>query len=231
VGIDADLVVRLVVATLIGAVIGLEREVHGSDPGMRTHALVALGAALFTVAGGYGFADARNAVGSDSTRIAAQVAAGIGFIGAGAVLRSGGSVRGLTTAATLWLAAAAGVAAGAGIYVAVAAATLLTLIVLVGLRVAKPWLLGHLGGGHRTIRVEYERGHGTIGPLMRQLDELHCRVAEMRIEDDNESGVDALGIRCVTLVVQTNDGEGLAAAVTSLEARDEILSLSVEPRH
>ena len=218
---------KLAVAALIGAVIGLEREAQGSDPGIRTHALVAMGAALFTIAGGYGFADAPGS--PDPTRIAAQVAAGVGFIGAGAVLRSGGTVRGVTTAATLWLSAAVGVASGAGLYVALAASLALTLLVLVGVRIAKPRLLHHFGGEHRLIRVEYERGHGTIGPLIRQLEALHCRVARLHIEDDDDTSVDAPGLRCVTLFVQTHDGAGLAAAVTSFERRDEIVKLSVEP--
>ena len=77
-----ELVLRITVAAVAGAVLGLEREVRGHDPGIRTHSLVAMGAALFTVAGAYGFTDARSA-GGDPTRSAAQVAAGVGFIGAG----------------------------------------------------------------------------------------------------------------------------------------------------
>src|SRR3954452_11489232 len=103
-----ELVLRITVAAVAGAVLGLEREVRGHDPGIRTHALVAMGAALFTIAGAYGFSDIRPAS-ADPARLAAQVAAGVGFIGAGAVLRSGGTVKGLTTAATLWLGAAVGV--------------------------------------------------------------------------------------------------------------------------
>src|SRR5947209_16104021 len=84
--------------------------------GVRTHALVAVGAALFTVAGAYGFADVPHGSNVDPARIAAQVASGVGFLGAGAILRQGIGVRGLTTAATLWLAAALGLASGAGAY-------------------------------------------------------------------------------------------------------------------
>src|SRR3954469_13343686 len=125
-----ELVLRITVAAVAGALLGLEREVRGHDPGIRTHALVAMGAALFTVSGAYGFSDVR-LPSADPSRLAAQVAAGVGFIGAGAVLRSGGSVKGLTTAATLWLAAALGVPPGGGAYGALAATTVAALVVLV----------------------------------------------------------------------------------------------------
>src|SRR5204862_6922109 len=82
------------------------------EAGLRTHLLVSVGAALFTIAGAYGFESAR----VDPTRVAAQIVTGIGFLGAGAIIRQGFSVRGLTTAATLWVVAAVGLAAGAGYY-------------------------------------------------------------------------------------------------------------------
>src|SRR4051794_30691781 len=103
--VTIELVLRITVASVAGALLGLEREVRGHDPGIRTHALVAMGAALFTVSGAYGFSDVR-LPSADPSRLAAQVAAGVGFIGAGAVLRSDGTVKGLTTAAALWLGAA-----------------------------------------------------------------------------------------------------------------------------
>src|SRR3954463_13062580 len=109
-----ELVVKVLIAAVAGGVIGFEREIRGHEPGLRTHTLVAVGAALFTIAGAYGFTDVRTTGSYDPARVAAQVAAGIGFIGAGAVLRSGGSVRGLTTAATLWVGGAVGAAAAAG---------------------------------------------------------------------------------------------------------------------
>src|SRR5258708_4555566 len=127
----ADLIGRLAVAALLGALVGVERESAAKGAGVRTHAVVALGAALFTIAGAYGFTDLGKGPNVDPARIAAQVAAGVGFIGAGAILRSGASVRGITTAATVWLAAAIGVAAGAGGWLAAIVATVLTVLVLV----------------------------------------------------------------------------------------------------
>src|SRR3954451_23793087 len=98
---------------MVAAVLlGLEREVRGHPAGARTHALVAVGAVLFTIAGAYGFGDVPHGPTVDPARVAAQVASGVGFLGAGAIMRQGFGVRGLTTAATLWLAAAIGVTAG-----------------------------------------------------------------------------------------------------------------------
>ena len=123
---ELELAGRLVLAVLLGAAIGLERELHRQPAGFRTHAVVALGAALFTVISAYGF------VGStvDPTRIAAQIVTGIGFIGAGTILQHRGNVRGLTTAASLWAVAAIGMAAGAGLLAMAVIGTVLILIVL-----------------------------------------------------------------------------------------------------
>ena len=107
-------------------------------PGIRTHLLVSLGSALFTIVSAYGFhaflASGDNIVRTDPTRIAAQIVTGIGFLGAGAIIREGLSIRGLTTAATLWVVAAIGMACGAGYYWPAAAATVLTILALWPLR-------------------------------------------------------------------------------------------------
>ena len=106
------MIARLLVASALGALIGYERERVGKPAGVRTHGMVALGSALFTVVSLYGFGGA-----SDPGRVAAQVVTGIGFIGAGAILHEAGSVQGLTTAASLWVTAAIGLAVGVGMFV------------------------------------------------------------------------------------------------------------------
>ena len=113
-----DVLFRLGVAAGLGAVIGLERELDEKAAGLRTHMLVSLGSALFTMVGAYGFEDfaANGGVGTDPSRIAAQVVTGIGFLGAGVIFRQGFTIRGLTTAASLWVVAAVGMAAGAGFW-------------------------------------------------------------------------------------------------------------------
>src|SRR5918998_6874576 len=115
-----DLVARILVAAALGAAVGLEREVSDQPAGFRTHILVSLGAALFTIAGALGASafDDSETVRFDPTRIAAQVVTGIGFLGAGAIIQQGVNVRGLTTAASLWVTAAVGLAVGLGFYTA-----------------------------------------------------------------------------------------------------------------
>lgn len=110
-----DLVLRLVLAAAFGAAVGLEREIHGHPAGMRTHLLVALGSALFTEMSIFGFGPGTPEAPVDPSRVAAQIVSGIGFLGAGAIIKEGLSVRGLTTAASLWATAAIGLACGAGL--------------------------------------------------------------------------------------------------------------------
>ncbi len=121
-----DLALRLTVGLVLGAIIGFERELSRQPAGFRTHSLVSLGAALFTVVSAFGFSG--SAV--DPTRIAAQIVSGIGFIGAGTILQYRGHIRGLTTAASLWSVAAIGTAAGAGLYVVAVVGTALILVIL-----------------------------------------------------------------------------------------------------
>jgi len=158
-GIQFDLSARLIVASLLGLAVGFEREIHGHPAGLRTHMLVALGSGLFTVlsAQGFGQAGASN-VTIDPTRIAAQIVSGIGFLGAGAILKDGIVIRGLTTAASLWAVAAVGMAAGAAEYVIAVVATVVILVSL--------W----------PINVLSERLHGTVQP------ELQLRLELERID-------------------------------------------------
>ena len=123
---QVNLGLRLTLGLVLGAVIGFEREFHRQPAGFRTHSLVALGSALFTIVSGFAF----DGPGADPTRIAAQIVSGIGFIGAGTILQYRGNIRGLTTAASLWSVAAVGMAAGAGMWILAIMATVLMLIVL-----------------------------------------------------------------------------------------------------
>ena len=110
-----DTLVRVAVAAALGGAVGLERELDEKAAGLRTHVLVSVGAALFTLVGAYGFGEfPRGSI--DPSRIAAQIVTGVGFLGAGVIFRQGFTIRGLTTAASLWLVAAIGMAAGAGFW-------------------------------------------------------------------------------------------------------------------
>ena len=127
-----EFIIRIFVAALLGGAIGLEREYRAKEAGLRTHFLVALGSAVFMIVSAYGFDGVMNTPEHrwDVSRVAAQVVSGIGFIGAGTIIfhKSENVVRGLTTAAGLWVTAAIGLACGGGMYVLSIAATVLVLV-------------------------------------------------------------------------------------------------------
>ena len=137
---DGTVALRLVVAAGLGGLIGLERELKDQPAGLRTHLLVALGACLFTLVSAYGFDGER--AGTDVTRIASQVVVGIGFLGGGTILRHSGTVRGLTTAASLWVTAAVGLAIGAGFVVGALVAGGIAFVALLGLKPFEKRLFG-----------------------------------------------------------------------------------------
>lgn len=127
--ISASDVLGIVLAIVLGAVIGLEREFSGKAAGLRTNVLICLGAAVFTIISKYLAAEAGDSV----TRIAAQIVTGVGFLGAGAIIQDRGGVHGLTTAATIWLVASIGMACGAGFHRLAVVSTAAGIIVLLGL--------------------------------------------------------------------------------------------------
>ena len=124
---DLELVERLLLSAALGGVLGLEREWRGKAAGLRTNILIAMGSALFTMMS----IDVSTGSGGDSTRIASGIVTGIGFLGAGAIIRTGGSIKGLTTAAMIWVNAAVGVAVGGGEKRVAVIATGVALVVLV----------------------------------------------------------------------------------------------------
>lgn len=131
-------IARLLLAAFLGGLIGFERDVHGRPAGLRTNLLVSMGSAIFVILSEYISLSGAPIEGglvrtSDPARIAAQVVTGIGFLGAGAIIKEGLTIRGLTTAACLWIVAGIGMAAGAGYYAVAIAATVISLVSLVGL--------------------------------------------------------------------------------------------------
>jgi putative Mg2+ transporter-C (MgtC) family protein len=218
-----ELLLRLGLAAALGAVIGFEREVQNHPAGARTHSLVALGSALFTVAGAYGFTDAGDTL--DPARVAGQVATGVGFIGAGAILRVGLNVRGLTTAATLWLAASLGVAMAAGAYPAAFIATAATIILLLGLQLLRPIMERP---GRRTLQIVYEPGHGTLGPVVRGLEQVSSFVGRLHIADEHDAIADR-SLRTASLDFQMRDPVSLLSMLEELRARPEVRDVYLDP--
>jgi putative Mg2+ transporter-C (MgtC) family protein len=129
---DLELLGRLLLAAALGGAVGAERELHDQPAGLRTHMLLTIGACLFTLVSAYGFGGP-----ADPSRLAAQIVTGIGFLGGGAIVRHGLTVRGLTTAASIWATASIGVAAGAGSYLLAVGTTVLVVGTLFGLRAVR----------------------------------------------------------------------------------------------
>jgi putative Mg2+ transporter-C (MgtC) family protein len=172
-----QVVIRLVVAAVLGGLVGLERERLEWAAGMRTHALVSLGSALFMVVSILGFSDIldeRHVI-LDPSRVAAQVASGIGFIGAGTIILRKEVVKGLTTAASIWAVAAVGLAVGGGMFLAAGAATLLALALLVLAKPLKARLFPNRKEARR-VRLLVDRGT----PLAELRDEVEA--AEVPLE-------------------------------------------------
>ena len=154
---DLTLVIRLLSALLLSFAIGLEREMTNKYAGLRTNILVCLGACLFTIISIYGFPEVSvtgDELGTrDTARVAAQVVTGIGFIGAGTVFRHGATVFGLTTAATLWVSAAVGMACGAGMFTLAIAATVFSILVLVSVRLFEKNILVSTAKNTRRLKM------------------------------------------------------------------------------
>jgi putative Mg2+ transporter-C (MgtC) family protein len=198
----AEVVLRVVLAGVFGGAIGAEREIREREAGLRTHMLVSIGAALFTLVSAYGFSDFRfsNASGItyDPTRIAAQVVTGIGFLGAGAIIRQGLSVRGLTTAASLWVVAAIGIATGAGYYSAALITTVVVLVSLWPLRIIAFRLFERVRPGELRLEVELQP---TQSPsiLLDPLEKRGVAVRSFEVEDAQDRRRVVLEVRSSTV--------------------------------
>ena len=194
----AEVLLRIVLAGVLGGAIGVERELREREAGLRTHMLVAIGSTLFTLVSAYGFSEFRfsNASGitSDPTRIAAQVVTGIGFLGAGAIIRQGLSVRGLTTAASLWVVAAIGLATGAGYYSAAVITTVVVLVSLWPLRIVAFRMFERLRPGEVRLEVEL-RANESPSVLLESLEARGVAVQSFEVEDARERRRVALDVR------------------------------------
>jgi putative Mg2+ transporter-C (MgtC) family protein len=179
-----ELALRIVVAAALGGAVGFEREMRDQPAGFRTHMLVSLGSALFTLVGAYApsaFLEGAGAtVTLDPTRVAAQVVTGIGFLGAGAILRHGLSVRGLTTAAALWVTAAIGVAVGLGYWQGALFAVATTVVALYGMKRFERTLLHRFKPRRVTLRIEMEP-HLRVADLAKALESAGARVESVQL--------------------------------------------------
>jgi putative Mg2+ transporter-C (MgtC) family protein len=183
---NIELLSRLVLAALLGSVIGFERERLNWAAGLRTHMLVCVGSSLIMLVSAFGFADVlgeKNVV-LDPSRIAAQVVSGIGFLGAGSILLRGEIVRGLTTAASLWSVAGIGLAVGGGMYTAAVGATIIILIILAGMKPLERRFISVKQ--QRNIHLLVERGSVSLDSVHSALGTGSVRVRQFIVQQSED---------------------------------------------
>ena len=218
-----DVIARTVAALLAGGAIGLERSFHGRAAGLRTYALVCFGSALLVAATQYEFNAATHGAG-EVTRVIQGIVTGIGFLGAGVIVKEGFSVRGLTTAASIWVAAAIGVVIGAGSYLTGAEATIVTLVALALLRHLEDRLPAQ---SYVRVDVAFDRSLAMDEDRFRQLIERHgFKMGELayRLSGDPSH----LEYRAV---VWTSRPQAISALEASLLAQPEVLEFAITPTH
>ena len=224
-GLDADAVIRLVCALALGAAIGAERELTGQTAGLRTHIAVCVGAALFGVVSTLGFMEFQDlrtgVIRADVTRVASNVVVGIGFLGAGMILKRHGEIANLTTAASVWTVAAIGLAAGVGDIGTAAIASVLTLGYLVALRPVRRWLEDVAASKSCTVAVTVAPG-ADPEDLVRRVDGIDGVSLKLRNVEKRDG-------RLVGLVEITGRPEAAVCRATArLACLSEVTDLALQ---
>ncbi|WP_224392790.1 MgtC/SapB family protein [Pseudonocardia sp. ICBG1293] len=221
----AEMLLRLGAGVGLGTLIGFERQYRARMAGLRTNALVAAGAALFVLLSAYGFGGST----ADPTRVAAQIVSGIGFLGAGVILRDGLTVRGLNTAATLWCSAAVGSLAGAGLYEIAVAGTVVVVVVNVVLRplgrvVDRRPDTGREAPARYTFRaVTQDKSEAHVRNLLVQ-DLSRTDFALQSVESRNAGAVNLVEV-CAALTAEQRDDKQMEAAVSRLSLEPSVTSV------
>jgi putative Mg2+ transporter-C (MgtC) family protein len=210
---QTDLILRLLLAAALAGLLGVERELTEQPAGFRTHMLVGLGAALFSIISAFGFQaiaglGPTQVVRADITRVTSQIVVGIGFLGGGAILKYGASIRGLTTAASLWITAAVGTAIGMGLLVMGTATTGITLVALVGLRPLRS-LVRRYAIGRDEFLIQGDPGLD-VEAVMTKLRESNSTLLEIRITEESGERTIHLGARLPREVRPADLAAGLA---------------------
>ena len=217
------ILLRLAVAIVLGSIVGLEREIHEHSAGMRTIALVTLGCALFTIVSAYGFLDLLGTLHLtlDPTRVASYIVAGIGFLGAGTIFMSRDSerIKGLTTAATIWVMAAIGISCGSGLLVEAVVTTVLVMIVLVGFRYVEVLVLPRAQANNQHIQIETTEVSGElIASIYETCAASHVAIKKLHIDTSSEH-------HFIYILCQADSPAALGKAIGSLHLIDGIRAI------
>ncbi|HEY8362852.1 MAG TPA: MgtC/SapB family protein [Tissierellaceae bacterium] len=197
---NVEIVARLILSAIIGGLIGIEREFRNRPAGLRTHVLVTTGSALIMLVSIDGFFIlGKGTLTGDPARLAAQVVSGIGFIGAGTILRTGNNITGLTTAASLWVSAGIGLAIGAGYYLGAIVTTAIVMITLMGLRALDRIKLMSKYKKIEVVGIDKPGFIGTIGTLFAKYD---INIKDVKILSNEFYGSDEAGTVKVLFIVK-----------------------------
>lgn len=217
-------VADLALAFVLSSLIGLERALRGRDAGLRTYALVGVGSALFLLVGKYGFQDAlvTNRVVLDPSRVAAQVVTGVGFLGAALIFKRNETVRGLTTAATVWVTAAVGMACGAGLPVLAVAVVVAQFIAVFGYTRLRRTL--GLTNEPNELSLAYRDGQGVLRAVLAACTDRGFTVGE-RITEHHPADPLANGGRVVRMVLQVHGRGSIPELAETLQSLDGVLQV------
>ena len=221
----------LLVAIALGFALGLERELTNKTAGLRTHIFVCLGSCVFTILSIHGFptfaigdnviVDQATGV-RDTARIAAQIVTGIGFIGAGAVMRNGSSVHGITTAATLWIAAGIGMACGAGQYGIAVMATGLSVLVLIGIKELERTVLAPRKRSNKRLRVSLRCDKCNVNDVQNYIIDKFANLNEIKkVDSDGDNSAKLVA------VINIKDNNPLQALYKEIEKIDGVTKISI----
>ncbi|HHW02819.1 MAG TPA: MgtC/SapB family protein [Thermoanaerobacterales bacterium] len=216
-----ELAIRLLLSIVFGGIIGIERESVNRPAGFRTHILVCVGSTLTMLVSLYIFEQFNSRTSVDPARIAAQVVSGIGFLGAGTIIREGATVRGLTTAASLWTVASIGLAIGCGFYLAAILATALTFITLISFSRIENYIIQtrYL----QRISIIIDDKPGQIGKIGSALGEIHVNIRNIKMESMDGNKL------LVTLMVRVPSGLKVNEIISRLLKIDGIYDIENEP--
>jgi putative Mg2+ transporter-C (MgtC) family protein len=213
-----EALLRLLAAALLGGAIGFERELRDHEAGFRTHLIVSLGACVFTLVSAYAWTDwtfsTEAGIVFDPTRIAAQIVTGIGFLGAGAIIVRGINVRGLTTAATLWVCAAIGMAAGTGYYEVGFGATVLVLVSLGPSRIVSKRMVSRVRPEEAKLAINLTP-EGTAAAVLARIEDLGGDIDSVEFGDERTLDV-------VLRAVRRSESARIAEQVSALEDVERI---------
>ena len=219
-----ELSLRILLAAFLGGLIGLEREMHDHPSGLRTHIAVAIGACLFGICSAYAFAEFialrnDNNYQVDVTRVASQVVVGVGFLGGGAIIKQGNNIRGLTSAAGLWVSSAVGLAVALGMYIQAVVSVVGLVVALVLLKRPRRWLRKRMRAVKETVvvAVPLDADPSPVISALGQLSDtvIHSIVVRRREED---------GFCAIEVEVEARS-EALERGLAAIESRDDVLNV------